>query len=83
MPNAVKVMRHNASPEALEGAWKAGFPGQIPARLVIAEELTGNVLDLEGHELVAVELGHSDTDHTTCLHVPFHRPRRGRRCCLQ
>jgi hypothetical protein len=23
-----------------------------------------------GHELVAVELGHADTDHTTCLHVP-------------
>ena len=38
-PNAVKVMRQNASPEALEGAWKAGFPGQIPDRLVIAEEL--------------------------------------------
>ena len=29
MPNAVKVMRQNASPEALEGVWKAGFPGQI------------------------------------------------------
>ena len=22
------------------------------------------------HELVVVELGHTDTDHTTCLHVP-------------
>jgi glyoxylase-like metal-dependent hydrolase (beta-lactamase superfamily II) len=37
---------------------------------VIAEELKGNVIALEGHELVAVELGHTDTDHTTCLHVP-------------
>src|SRR6266566_3872464 len=35
MPNAVRVMRQNASPEALEGAWKLGFPGQIPDRLVI------------------------------------------------
>ena len=70
MPNAVKVMRQNASPEALEGAWKVGFPGQIPDRLVIAEELRGNLIDLEGHELVAVELGHTDTDYTTCLHVP-------------
>jgi glyoxylase-like metal-dependent hydrolase (beta-lactamase superfamily II) len=25
---------------------------------------------LEGNELIAVELGHTDTDHTTCLHVP-------------
>jgi glyoxylase-like metal-dependent hydrolase (beta-lactamase superfamily II) len=69
-PNTVKVMRQNASPEALDGVWKAGFPGQIPDKLVIAEELKGNVIDLEGHELVVVELGHTDTDHTTCLHVP-------------
>ncbi len=69
-PKTVKVMRQNASPEALEGVWKAAFPGQIPERLVIAEELTGNVIDLEGHQLVAVELGHTDTDHTTCLNVP-------------
>src|SRR6202140_999785 len=69
-PNTVKVMRQNASPEALNGAWKPGFPGQIPDKLVIAEELDGNVIDLEGNELVAVELGHTDTDHTTCLNVP-------------
>jgi len=37
---------------------------------VIAEELRGNVIDLEGQNLVAVEVGHSDTDHTTCLNVP-------------
>jgi glyoxylase-like metal-dependent hydrolase (beta-lactamase superfamily II) len=69
-PNTVKVMRQNASPEMLHGAWEAGFPGQIPDKLVIAEELKGNVIDLEGNELFAVELGHTDTDHTTCLHVP-------------
>ena len=63
-------MRQNASPEALDGAWKPGFPDQIPDNLVIAEELKRNVIDLEGHELVVVELGHTDTDHTTCLHVP-------------
>jgi glyoxylase-like metal-dependent hydrolase (beta-lactamase superfamily II) len=69
-PNTVKIMRVNASPEMLDGAWKPGFPGQIPDKLVIAEELNGNVIDLEGHELVVVELGHTDTDHTTCLYVP-------------
>ncbi len=69
-PNTVKVMRQNASPEALDGAWKPGFPGQIPDKLVIAEELKGNVIDLEGNALVVVELGHTDTEHTTCLHVP-------------
>lgn len=69
-PNTIKVMRLNASPEALKGAWEPGFPGQIPTNLVIAEELKGNVIELEGNELVAVELGHTDTDHTTCLYVP-------------
>ena len=68
--DTIKVMHQNASPEALNGAWKAGFPGQIPDKLVIAEELKGNVINLEGQDLVAVELGHTDTDHTTCLHVP-------------
>ena len=69
-PDVVKVMRQHASPEVLEKVWKAAFPGQISERLVIAEELKGNVIELEGHELVAVELGHTDTDHTTCLNVP-------------
>ena len=48
----------------------AAFPGQIPDKLVFAKELEGDVIDLEGNELVAVELGHTDTDYTTCLHVP-------------
>src|ERR1700757_4116575 len=68
-PHVVKVMRQHASPEVLK-IWKAAFPDQIPNRLVIAEELKGNAIDLEGRELVAVELGHTDTDYTTCLNVP-------------
>jgi glyoxylase-like metal-dependent hydrolase (beta-lactamase superfamily II) len=69
-PGVVKVMRKQASPEYVATFWKPRYPTQIPERLVIAEELEGNVIDLEGHELVAVEVGHTDTDHTTCLHVP-------------
>ena len=69
-PNTVKVMRQNASPEALRTAWEPAFPRQIPGNLVIAKALEGNVISLEGHELLVVELGHTDTDHTTCLHVP-------------
>jgi glyoxylase-like metal-dependent hydrolase (beta-lactamase superfamily II) len=68
-PDVVRVMRQQASPEILK-IWKAGFPGQIPDRLVIAEELNGNIIDLEGNDLVALELGHTDTDYTTCLNVP-------------
>jgi glyoxylase-like metal-dependent hydrolase (beta-lactamase superfamily II) len=68
--DVVKVMRKQASPEYVASFWNARYPGQIPERLVLAEELKGNVIHLEGDELVAVELGHTDTDHTTCLHVP-------------
>jgi glyoxylase-like metal-dependent hydrolase (beta-lactamase superfamily II) len=68
--DVIRVMRQHASPELLDRVWKASFPGQIPDRLVIAEELKGNVINLEGHDLVAVELGHTDTDYTTCINVP-------------
>ncbi len=69
-PGVVKVMQKQASPESLADFWNARYPGQIADRLVIAEPLYGNVIDLEGEELVAIELGHTDTDNTTCLHVP-------------
>ena len=69
-PEVVKSMRRQASPEYISNFWNARYPGQIPERLVIAEELRGNVIQLEGRDLVVVELGHTDTDHTTCLHVP-------------
>jgi glyoxylase-like metal-dependent hydrolase (beta-lactamase superfamily II) len=69
-PDVVKIMAQQASPQFLASFWNARFPGQISDHLVIAEELTGNVIDLEGHDLVAVPLGHTDIDNTTCLHVP-------------
>ena len=68
-PNTIKVMQGNASPQGL-AVWRTAFPGQIPAKLVMAEPLDGNVIVLEGRDAIAVELGHTDTDHTTCLHVP-------------
>ena len=69
-PDVVKSMRQQSSPDYVSSFWSARYPSQIPERLVIAEELKGNVIQLEGRELVVVELGHTDTDHTTCLHVP-------------
>ncbi|HEX9493671.1 MAG TPA: MBL fold metallo-hydrolase, partial [Thermoanaerobaculia bacterium] len=69
-PGVVRVMQKQVSPEYLANIWNTRFPGQIPERLVVARELEGNVIDLEGSELVAIELGHTDTDNTTCLHIP-------------
>ena len=69
-PDVVKMMRQQASPQSLASFWTPRFPGQIADQLVLAEELTDNVIDLEGHDLVVVPLGHTETDDTTCLHVP-------------
>src|SRR5579862_1199681 len=69
-PHVVEAMRRQASPEFVSNFWEARYPGQIPEHLVIAEELKGNVIQLEGRDLLVVEVGHTDTEHTTCLHVP-------------
>src|SRR5260221_285548 len=69
-PAVVKRMHQQAEPVFVASFWSARFPGQIPHQLVIAEELKGKVIDLEGHDLVVIEVGHSDTDDTTCLHAP-------------
>src|ERR1700676_3809641 len=69
-PEVIEVMREQASPESLETFWNPRFPDQISRKLAIAEELTGNVIHLEGHDLVSVPLGFTDTASTTCLHVP-------------
>jgi glyoxylase-like metal-dependent hydrolase (beta-lactamase superfamily II) len=63
-------MRQQTSSQTFASFWNTRFPGQISDRLVIAEELTGNTIDLEGQGLVPIPLGHTDTDNTTCLHVP-------------
>src|ERR1700675_2004861 len=68
-PEVIEIMRLQASPETLATYWSPRFPGQISSQLAIAEELTGNVIDLEGQELVSVPLGFTDTAGTTCLHV--------------
>ena len=69
-PDVVKMMRQQASPQSLASFWTPRFPGQLADQPVLAEELTDNVIGLEGHDLVVVPLGHTDTDDTTCLHVP-------------
>src|ERR1700730_6730565 len=69
-PDVIKIMRQQASPEALATFWNPRFPGQISNHLAIAEELTENVINLEGYDLVSVPLGFTDTANTTCLHVP-------------
>jgi glyoxylase-like metal-dependent hydrolase (beta-lactamase superfamily II) len=68
--DVITVMRRQVSATVFESFWNSRFPGQIDAHPIIAEQLSGTVIELEGEELVSVSLGHTDTDNTTCLHVP-------------
>jgi glyoxylase-like metal-dependent hydrolase (beta-lactamase superfamily II) len=69
-PEVVTRMKLQITPEKLNSRWRRLFPNQIPDVISIADPLEGNEIDLEGHKLVVVRLGHTDTDDTTCLHVP-------------
>lgn len=70
LPAAIEQMRIGSVPEFVESFWRPRFDGKLPRALVIPEPLEGHTIDLEGHELAVVELGHTDTDQTSCLHVP-------------
>jgi metallo-beta-lactamase superfamily protein len=55
--DVITIMREQASSPVLESFWKSRFPGQIDSTLVIAEELAGTVIELEGGKLVSIPLG--------------------------
>jgi glyoxylase-like metal-dependent hydrolase (beta-lactamase superfamily II) len=69
LPAAIEQMRVGATPEFLESFWRPRFDGKLPRALVFPEPLEGHTIGLEGHELGVVELGHTDTDQTSCLPV--------------
>src|SRR5258708_25261075 len=69
-PEIVKAMDEHRSHARIENFWRRLFPGEIPDRLLVAEPLEDNDLELEGHKLVALNTGRTDTAHSTCLHVP-------------
>jgi glyoxylase-like metal-dependent hydrolase (beta-lactamase superfamily II) len=70
LPAVIEQMRQGSTPEFLESFWRRRFGDKLPRDLVLAEPLEDHTIELEGHELIAVGLGHTDTDHTSCLHAP-------------
>jgi glyoxylase-like metal-dependent hydrolase (beta-lactamase superfamily II) len=68
--SVVAAMQNQIKPEFINSFWEPRFPGQVPSQLAVPEVLDGDALSLEGEELKVVELGHTDTAHTTALHVP-------------
>src|SRR5271156_6330338 len=68
-PQVVDAMQAALRPESVEN-WRRRFPGQIPESFALADRLDQATFNLEGNEIIAIDIGHTDTDRTTCLHVP-------------
>ena len=68
--SVVAGMQNQTTPDFVKSFWEPRFPGQVPSQLVVPEILEGDTLYLEGERLKVVELGHTDTSHSTALHVP-------------
>lgn len=67
----MRHMEQQLEPAAFAKLWEAFFPGQLPERVGMAEEMDDSgELWLEGHVLKAIEVGHADTYDSTVLHVP-------------
>ncbi|MGW2940083.1 MBL fold metallo-hydrolase [Streptomyces sp. NPDC004059] len=66
-----RVMAAHNEPGFRAEFWDRIFPGQIPAgHLDVHLVDSGEGFELEGAALIPVEVGHTDTDETTMLHVP-------------
>jgi glyoxylase-like metal-dependent hydrolase (beta-lactamase superfamily II) len=65
-----KIMAAQNDPEFRAEFWDRVFPGQLPAGELDVSIVDEQGFELEGVALVPVEVGHTDTDATTMLHVP-------------
>ena len=66
----IQHMKDSIEPKAFS-YWEGLFPGQVDKQFVLAGQLPDDgKFSLEGQELQAIEVGHSDTYNTTVLWVP-------------
>jgi glyoxylase-like metal-dependent hydrolase (beta-lactamase superfamily II) len=70
VPSAIQIMKEQLSPDVVASFWEPRFPNQLPKRLLAAQELRTDVIELEGEKLIVTPLGFTDSAGTTCLHVP-------------
>ena len=70
IPAAIAVMHQQLSPKYMSD-WRSKFPsGQLIARPPIADPLSSPRFELEGHDMIAVPTGRTDTYGTSVLYVP-------------
>jgi glyoxylase-like metal-dependent hydrolase (beta-lactamase superfamily II) len=65
-----KLMAAQNEPQFRADFWDQVFPGQLPTGEVDVRVVNADGFELEGVRLLPTEVGHTDTDATTILHVP-------------
>ena len=70
MEGTAELMQAQNDPQFRADFWDRVFPGQLPAGELEVTVVDERGFELEGVALVPVEVGHTDTDATTMLHVP-------------
>jgi hypothetical protein len=64
------MMAAQNDPQFRAEFWDRVFPGQLPVGELDVTVVDERGFELEGFGLVPVDVGHTDTDDTTMLHVP-------------
>jgi glyoxylase-like metal-dependent hydrolase (beta-lactamase superfamily II) len=69
-PAVVKATQTQIDSNYIKNFWNKLFPDQIPKTLIVPEALESNEFELEGHKLVVLDNGFTDTEYSTSLYVP-------------
>jgi glyoxylase-like metal-dependent hydrolase (beta-lactamase superfamily II) len=64
------LMTAQNKPEFRKEFWDKVFPGQLPTGEITVSVVDATGFELEGVPLLPIEVGHTDTDDTTILHIP-------------
>ena len=68
-PSVLNAMQSSFTP-TIERLARHQFPGQVPNKLVSPEPYEHDTFTLEGHQLLIIEQGRTDSPDTTSLYVP-------------
>ena len=70
LPMVVEEIRPQLGSGFIEKYWRPMFDGNVADGQVVPEPLDDGRVDIEGHEIFAVQTGQSDSAHSTYLHIP-------------
>jgi len=65
----VEQIRPQFATPIVEKYWRPMFNGRVADGQVLPDVLADNVIDLEGHQITAHDVGQSDCEHSTFLHL--------------